>query len=221
MSINDYYVYADESGTHGSLGFALGGLRCSPERSQILRAELALVREEYGLTREMKWTRVSSAMLPAYRAYVDVILRTSSARFWLYRVRCGPEWVRWGRNEEERFFKSYYVFLRRNLKIAERYWIRVDDLPTKTDRWTKVVYSINNGVRRDYSLRRDLVKELVAVDSRTCDILQAIDVILGGLTSLASANAKVSLAAHIREGFASAKGCRLSEIEWSPSAGPP
>jgi len=168
----------------------------------------------------MKWTRVSSAMLPAYQAYVDVILRTSSTRFWLYRVLRGPEWSLWGRNEEERFFKSYYVFLRRNLKVADRYWIRVDDLPTQRERWSKVAYAINNAVRRDYSLRRNLVTELVAVDSRTCDILQATDVILGGLTSAAAADAKASLAAHIRLGFASAKGCRLSEIEWSPSTSP-
>jgi len=37
------------------------------------------------------------------------------------KVVKGPHWHRWGSNEEERFFKTYYIFLKMNAGPFARY----------------------------------------------------------------------------------------------------
>jgi hypothetical protein len=68
MAFTNYNLYCDESGTDGGPTFYFGAIYCSPTRARILEAALAKVREQHGLTREMKWTKVSQAMLLMYNA---------------------------------------------------------------------------------------------------------------------------------------------------------
>lgn len=111
MSKSYYDIYTDESCIHSGNQFYFGAIYCSPTRADILKEKLQKVREKYKLTAEMKWTKVSSKMLIAYQKYVDVFLDDNYARFIVMRVHKDRQWRKWGKNEEERFFKSYYVFL--------------------------------------------------------------------------------------------------------------
>lgn len=147
MSFTYYNLYCDESGIDGGPPFYFGAIYCSPTRASILEAALAKVREQHGLTREMKWRKVSQPMLLTYKAFLDVFLSDPYSSFRLTEVNRGPQWRDFGRDEESRFFKAYYVFLRMNMSLYSRYNVYVDDKPGKRYRWSNVQYAINGATR--------------------------------------------------------------------------
>ncbi len=216
MSLNFHNLFCDESGIDSGPQFYLGAMICTPTRARILAGQLEGVRETYGLEAEMKWTRVSRAMLPAYKAFVDVFLNCKYSRFQLYSVQRGPHWRAFGRDEEQRFFKSYYVFLRRTMSLYSQYDIYVDDKPGKRYRWSNVKWAINGAASRDHGLAKRQVKNLHALDSKQCDLIQLTDVLLGALTSSASSPHKQELSRYIREQLKTSVRCRLQSEEWSP-----
>jgi hypothetical protein len=212
-----YDLYCDESGIDTGPTFHFGALRCTPARARILEAELALIRGKYGLTAEMKWTRVSNAMLQAYKAFVDVFLDCpfANARFHLFTVTRGAYWRAFGRDEDERFFKSYYVFLRLTMSLECRYNVYADDKPGKRYRWSNVAYSISRANRRDHGLRKEQVRCLVPRNSKQYNLLQVSDIVLGALVSTPTAPAKQELARYIQKKLPGHSG-KLVRRSWSP-----
>jgi hypothetical protein len=164
----------------------------------------------------MKWTRVSRAMLPAYKSFVDVFLNCRYSRFFRFTVEPGTQWREFGRDTDDRFFKSYYVFLRLSMSLYCRYNIHVDDKPGKRHRWGNIEYSINGANRRDYGLDQKQVISLVNLDSKRCDLIQVADLILGALVTTATAPAKMELSRHVHERIRR-DGRKLAHREWTPS----
>jgi len=196
-----HHLYCDESAIDGSGNFYIGGLYCSARRSEILRDNLKQVRSDYGCIREMKWTKVSGRMLPAYTAFVDVFLNDPFARFIMMEVKRNKAWKSWASSEEKRFFKTYYVFLRMNMRSYIRYSIYLDHKPGKWYRWSELYHAINNAGFRDYDLPKKQLCQLKPINSKNDDILQLVDVLLGASTSSATASAKVQLIQHVRQRF--------------------
>jgi hypothetical protein len=200
MSTSYYDFYCDESATHGGGSFYFGALYCSPVRAKILRAGLKEVRERYGCRREMKWTKVSVKMLPAYTAFANVFLDDPVAQFIIMKVSRGKMWYSWAPDEEQRFFKAYYVFLRMNMSMFSRYGVYIDYKPGKWYRWSALKFALNNAaIRDDYPLKRSHIHTLKPTNSKADDLIQLVDVLLGAITSSATAPAKTQLAQHIRQ----------------------
>jgi hypothetical protein len=124
-----YDFYCDESATDGSGSFYFGALYCSPQRAKILRASLKEVRQRLACMGEMKWTKVSAKMLHVYTAFIDVFLDDPFAQFIVMEVKRRKTWHNWASNEEQRFFKAYYVFLRMNMSMFSRYGVYLDYKP--------------------------------------------------------------------------------------------
>lgn len=216
MSTTTHDLFCDESGIDAGPRFHFGAIRCSPARTHILTDRLFEVRETYGLRAEMKWTRVSRAMLPAYKAFVKVFLDCPYSRFRLHTVDRGSQWREFGWDEDERFFKAYYVFLRLTMSLSCRYNIYVDDKPGKRHRWSNVEFAINGAARRDYGLAKRQVRGLSPLDSKQCDLLQVTDIVLGALTSAATSPHKKELARFVNERIRDGSGQKLVCREWSP-----
>lgn len=215
MSIKIHDLYCDESGIDAGSSFHFGAIRCSPARSRILLTRLSEVREKYGLTSEMKWVRVSRAMLPAYKAFVSAFLDCPYSRFRLHTVERGAEWRHFGRDEDERFFKAYYVFLRLTMSLQCQYHIYVDDKPGKRHRWNNVKFAINGAVRRDHGLKKH-VRSLNPTDSKSNDLIQVTDIVLGALTSVATSPHKQELMQFVRERLPPGNGHKLVVRNWTP-----
>ena len=213
-------LYCDESGTHEKSKFCFGALCCSPTRAEILRHALKDFRSTFSCTREMKWTKVSVHMSSAYKAMVDLFFNDPFSYFRVLEVERGLNWKQWAPNEETRFFKAYYVFLRRHMSpLFCRYGVYLDYKPGKPYRWDSLRFAINGAVQRDYGLRQKSIYALVPRDSKRDDLLQLVDVLLGACTSEATAPAKQQLTAHVllRGGQLTRSGKKKIEIEkWSP-----
>lgn len=142
-------LYCDETRTDGGGPFFLGVLDCSPRRAEILESELRRVREQHGCHGEMKWTKVSRKLLPAYTDFAGTFLQDRYARFSVMRVERTPEWRRWARTSEERFFQTYYAFLRRVMSGYCRYDVHLDHLQAKRWRWDALRHALRGAVVRD------------------------------------------------------------------------
>ncbi len=193
-------LYCDESWIQGSGSFYFGALQCSMQRAEILRKQLRNVKEQYGFSgHEMKWTRVSKAKLPAYMAFAQVFLDDPFSQFIVTEVKRDRTWANWASNEEERFFKSYYVFLRRNMNVIYyKYNIFIDYKDSKWYRWSSLQYALNNGLKKQFEhLSKRNFAHIRAVDSKKDDLLQLVDVLLGAITTIATAPAKTQLSEYI------------------------
>lgn len=197
-------LYGDESDVHGSGSFYFGALMCSVERAAILDTKLKAVKKSFGCTgHEMKWTKVSRKMLLAYSAFVQVFLDDPYSQFTVTEVIRDRTWTNWGKNEEERFFKSYYVFIRRNLRpYYYHYDIYLDYKSSKWYRWSSLRFAINNGLKKYYDhLKGRNFIDLQALNSKRNDLLQLVDVLLGAIRAKATAPPKTELSGYIHSRF--------------------
>jgi hypothetical protein len=196
------HFYADERHTRGIT--ALGALRCSPRRAELLRDGLTKVRRDYHLSREMKWSKVSRRYLDAYEAWVDVLLDDPFARFlWTRFEHSSPHWHLWRRESRgQEIFRAYYAFLLHVVPVSTPSWIRVDELPTRSWRWERIPYLINKKRRDDWGIRGRNIHELRPVDSKGDDLLQLADVLLGALDTRdvrVKSPSRHSLSVHVAE----------------------
>lgn len=214
--VQDYDLYADETFLRGPVAFAFGAVICTPLRAEVLRAALSRLRATAGMTSEIKWTKTSAHTLPFYRKVLDAFFDDRWPRLSVLAVTKGPNWHEWAPNEEERFFKSYYVFLMRNAGPFSRYSVYLDHKSLQRPyRWNTLHFLMNRARRGEWGLRRRNIRVLAAVDSRTADMIQLTDLLLGCATSTSTAEAKSALRQHFALRSREA-GKRVRLEEWAP-----
>lgn len=215
-----YEFYCDESNTHGRPDFWLGGLCLTLTRRAHLRNSLVAYKRVRPITFELKWTNVSNTYLSPYQEFVDILLNDVSATFIALHIEKGTNWRTFGTNEEERFFKSYYVFFKTFSKVSYRYDAFQDYKTTKWYRWQSLQFALNGSFRCDSSSRGKRYRTLRPVDSKTEVLLQITDILLGALQYQGSAGtAKGRLAQHVRAHLSSRtqfQKLRIKVCEFSP-----
>jgi Protein of unknown function (DUF3800) len=215
MSIH-YDLYVDETFPRGRVALAFGAVRCSSERAVRILADLAGLRAEAKHSSEIKWEKTSGSTLPFYRQVLDLFFEHRYPRLTVLQIEKGLNWHRWGRNEEERFFKSLYFFLMRCTHPAYRYSVYLDDRDLQRSyRRTTLHYLINRKRREDWSIRVRNIRLLKAVDSRAVEMVQLADLLLGCATSNSKARAKLALRQHFEENLTRSDG-RVRIDTWTP-----
>src|SRR5262249_17740829 len=86
--IAEYELYSDERLHTNSTAkhLVLGGVICTDTGRDRLREALSNVRAAFSLSHEMRWAKVSSAFLNAYKAWMGVFFDDQYARFSLFHV---------------------------------------------------------------------------------------------------------------------------------------
>ena len=219
-AIQDYHIYCDETFLRGNVAFAFGALICTPRRAAILKHEFVQARKNLDYYGELKWKEVRSRTLPICEQFVNLFLEDPFAKFSLMRVVKGQSWNTWGKTEEERFFKAYYVFLKLNAGPFSRYHIYPDMKSLqKTYRWETLHFLINRSRRDEWGLKHRNIRTFRPLDSETNDLLQVTDLILGCLTSVATAEAKVYLQQQVTNRLTTKtvkSGPKLEIRDWTP-----
>ena len=181
---NALNIYSDERYIDDTL--VLGALRCSPARAAILNTRLSQVRCSYDLTAEMKWEKISQTYLPMYKAWAGSFFDDGFGRFFVMRIpKTSPYWQKWHlENPGEEIFRAYYAFLLKVVPPSAPAWVFSDWLAVKSPtRWTTVQFLVNRSRHRDWSTRGRNIRELKPVDSKSCDLIQLTDVLLGAVDS--------------------------------------
>ena len=171
-------VYSDESLPEGKHAF--GALVCTPRRAEILTEQTAHIRNQYGYYQELKWRDISPKNLNIAKAFVLQFLEGDKySKFYTMQIIHGHNWDKWEKSWRGKYFKSYYVFLRRITNSYYRYDLYLDKIWAKQYRYNTVQY-LNNKMRKEaYQLKHNNFRVIKPTDSKENDLLQIVDLLLG------------------------------------------
>lgn len=124
-----YNIYADEAAISEARYMLIGGIWSGWEIEPFVRSELQAVRDQYRLQAEMKWTKVSSTMLPAYCAFVDTFFEHEQLSFRCIVIDTHIlDYRGFHRGDKELgFYKFYFPLISRNLTASDLYWLNTDE----------------------------------------------------------------------------------------------
>ncbi len=198
-----YVVYCDESRHDGGCGapfMAIGSLWTPREHKlQLTKTTRALFRQ-VGLNSEVKWSKVSTSRLDAYKKIVDFFFATDALRFRVIVVdqaKFDPQRFHGG-DRELGFYKFYYELLIRWLEPGNEYLVLLD-------------FKQNQGASRYRDLRAILsrklrgeakILDLTVIDSAETPLAQLCDLLTGAVASAwcgdtDPGSAKAELVSHI------------------------
>jgi len=189
MALLRYDLYCDESGTDKN-NFYFGALHCSRSRANIFDAKIQQLRLETCLNGELKWTKVSAAKLPDYTKFADIFLDDPYATFYVSEIIKGQHWRKLASSSDSQFLHAYFHFIEQIVWQSSRYAIFMDETPSKLYKFKSLHYCLK--------LMGKTVDTFNLVDSHRSNLVQLVDVILGALTSEATAPHKIALSSHIK-----------------------
>ena len=184
----------------------IGGLWVPWDAELTVRASLLKVRAkpEYQLRAEMKWTKVSRKMLPAYKDFVDVFFEHASLSFkCIVLDKHILDYRAFHRGDKELgFYKFYFQLISRHLVPGNHYWLFTDELRNrKTDRLETLQLTVNR-----WCMKTKGVEPLRHVEPRRShddDLIQLTDILLGAIAyswnEFDTSEAKLSLITHIAQ----------------------
>jgi hypothetical protein len=208
------HIYCDESRQTADRYMVIGGLII--DRAHEVRwAELmARYRDEYNMHAELKWSKVSRQKLPEYKALIDLFCRVNRAVHFKAIVVDTHEIDnrRYNKNDAELgFYKLMYQFLLHSfgsyLHPADRCLVFVDQRTTSRYKLSTLCAILNNGLCKKYPRLERPVRNIQALDSKSSDLIQLADVLMGAIgyemnganLRVGAKEAKVLLARYIAE----------------------
>ena len=197
-----YVVYCDESRHDGAAGdryMAIGGLWVPHEAKPVLTRKFRDMKRSLGLNGEVKWSKVSTSRLPAYKTLVDFFFGEDLKFRVIVVDQSKLDVARYhGGDRELGFYKFYYEMLIKWLTKDNQYLILVD-------------FKQNRGADRYTTLRTVLerklkgiawITDLTVIDSRQSPLAQLCDILTGAVAAswcqdLETSRPKALLAQHI------------------------
>jgi len=199
-------IYCDESRHEGQSHqpfMVIGGLWLPREKRGEILAGLRSVREEHGVSGELKWGKVSQKKLAGYQAVVDFIASREDIHFRCIVVeKAKVDHDKYFQNDRQLgFWVFYWYCLKQWMGNGNTYFISIDFKPE----------SLHSGPRRlchvleNECLKRAWVKSLECVDSTHNPLCQVADIFIGAVgyeqNGLGGSAAKEALAQHVSQRF--------------------
>jgi len=182
-------VYADESCHTQHRFLVLGGVACEHAAVAAVEARFAQIRQKHQLFGEVKWTKVSRAKYHVYQEFVDLfasLIRDGTLNFHSLIVDTS-EFDHKSHNQgssEIGFNKLIYQLLLHKFGrlYAEnhRLYVYLDKRTTKASLLT-LQAMLNSGLAKQWDIRGFPIRRLDFRDSKSSDLFQANDLILGAM----------------------------------------
>ena len=238
--ITEYELYSDESKRQAGAGthVLLGGIVCTDTGRARLLDQLTRVRSSYGLSREMKWAKVSSTYLRAYQDWVDVFFGDPFARFSMLAIdTAASAWSGFSprrdrrSSTDDRLASAFYQFFLVTfgpLRDSTRWWVYPDrGLFSRDNVLSRVEFLFNRTYKAAFGQKTSRIIRLArSTDSGKADLIQLADVLLGAfgcrhLDVTPQAPAKAELLRHCIGRACSAPTTqrarrKVSACEWIP-----
>lgn len=215
-----YHAYCDESCTDkGHSHMVLAGILSTAENALDFRDHMREWRVRTNMTKELKWTRVSSGRLLHYRDYVSNGLQRIHSQAFAFRSlvikKSELDYAHYHDGDEEKAFRRFIYTLvfhcfcpmigdddQLALFLDQRDGACLEELRT----------ILNRTLRNQRRFRKDLIRSASWIDSKKSEMMQFNDVLMGAVgchnnsrhLSAGTRAAKVEVAAAI----ASAVGLR-------------
>lgn len=184
MAVEHRDLFCDESDTHRRTYFLIGGIECSPRRSEIITNKIKLLKLEKNCDHELKWTGIGNneRYIEIYKSLIDVFLNDRYMNFKVMKFNKNRDWKKWSKSEDERFYKCYYYFLQSFMNPFKRYQIYLDEKEvSKKYNWDSLYWSLVNSFKAkepefSYNNKRN-IQILKTVKSRKEEMIQLVDVL--------------------------------------------
>jgi hypothetical protein len=236
--VTEYHLYSDER-VHKSCKsrfLSLGGVICTDRGADRLIEVLSKVRAKFCLAHEMRWAKVSSRYLDAYKSWMSAFFDDPFARFsWLYVNLSNQDWSSFRPNpqkspsRDEKHISFFYQFLRitfEPLRDSKRWWVYPDAGFFSRDKvLDRVQFLFNRTYKKAFGPKTSRIIRLArSLDSKAHDLVQLADVLLAAATCcslgpMPASKAKSALVKYFQERSTATpntkKGmAKLSEKSW-------
>jgi Protein of unknown function (DUF3800) len=181
--------YCDESSQNAHRFVVLGVMVIMSESITNFRADLAAVRRNYeNLKGEMAWTKINSYKTGAYWEWLEIFeayAKTGAVRMTALTLDTHQPANRgWGREADLGFNKLLYQLLLH--RVGKRHASANRSLHGFLDSRTtrhlpEDLRRMLNGGLRNMSMTSNPFRSIVFRDSKTSDLIQLVDVLIGGL----------------------------------------
>ncbi len=193
--ITEYELYSDERyQKHQNNNYLLlGGIICTNKGRERLHYRLKEVRDDFELTREMRWRKMSKRYLKAYKTWVDVFFEDPFARYSVLALNLSEStWNDFqprldGRaTKDDKLASAFYQFLLVSfgpLRDTKRWWVYPDaGFFSRDIVLDRVEFLFNRTYKRAFGAKTSRTIRLArARDSKREDLIQLADVLLGAV----------------------------------------
>lgn len=190
-------AYCDESNTDGKKTHPVYGAILIP-LDNVRKVQRAITewRQREQMHSELKWERMHGGLkLVKFKSFVDLLMTLIKRRRLMHFKaiildRRAPAYLTYSKGSDHiGFYKFYYHGLHRHfapfpLKHRCRLRVIIDErtIPRGVaNPYIKLKYALNNGVRKDYRVKRDVIASVHPLQSKDYDLLQAADVLMGAI----------------------------------------
>jgi hypothetical protein len=201
------HVYCDESchlENDQAKAMVLGAVWCPASHRAMLARRLKALKNTYGLAPnfEIKWVKVSPALLDFYRAALDVFFDEPLLHF---RALVVPDkqalnHACFSQSHDEFYYKMWYLLLNPLINPSDRYRIFLDIKDTQGQ--AKVTKLHDVLCNANYDFDREVIQSIELVHSHDVLLLQLADLLMGAVgymhRGLQESSAKLALVTHIR-----------------------
>lgn len=188
---HDYVCVADESGVTKDRYLLVGCFATSRNNLKPVQDIVANFRAAHKMERELKWSRVSDDKETEYRALVDSAFNLLENKHAKFHMICfdthQADHKKYNSGDADvGLNKLYYQLL---LHRVVKTFGKLGDIHIRLDKRISTTplgdlrSMLNSTASRDHGLRNNPVKIVEAESSKTCDILQVNDVLLGGFSA--------------------------------------
>jgi len=191
MSNGDlFHVYCDESRQTKHRYMMFGGIIVL--RTNLLRVQTALQnwRDENKIHAELKWTKVSKGKLEEYKRLVDVFFSVADEKIIAFKsVVFDTSQIdykkHFGGDKELGFYTFMYEFLQQKFgkyAVSDEHKLLVFlDERSSSYSLSELKSTLNEGIRKHYGRKVDVVRNIEPISSHKSDILQLADVLMGAV----------------------------------------
>lgn len=203
--MREIFVYSDESRHRTERFLLLGGLWILREDIGSLEKKIADIRREAGFTKddgtvvsflgELKWSKANTKKyLDLYKKVVDVFfnsIKNSQIRACIMLVDTHNDKIKEYNNlKEDGFFKLLYQLYLHNCRTPGIYRIYPDRItnPRVDVNLAKLKSFLNSSLQKKFKDKvnpenrpEEWVKEIKPIDSKTTDLMQMLDVVMGAI----------------------------------------
>ncbi len=168
------FIYFDECGDTKSAPFFLLGLLFVTDRKSC-QEKIKKIRGEFHFQNEMKFMKVSGLRAVVYDEIINLFLDSSNLYFRCLVVdKKLIDWKKFRNLKHEAYNFFSYEILRRSLAHVKQAVVYTDAVVRKKeDQFLKEVYTLN------LEFKHDPIKHVEPIDSKSDDLLQICDLLLG------------------------------------------
>jgi hypothetical protein len=185
------HVYCDESRQTQDRYMVFGGIIVHATAVEPFNQAMNLWRDAQKMHAELKWVKVSDNKLAEYKSLMDLFFSLAGKNQLHFKSVVFDtsliDYDAYHKGDKELgFYKFFYQFLLHSfgnyaIEKNRRMLIILDQRTTGKQKLSTLCTILNRGIRKKYHCDRDVVRNVQAVDSKTCNLMQIADVMMGAI----------------------------------------